>query len=416
MEALGKMSQQEVQALFAQQRSSKPELIKKLDAATRDDGGFDVLFYRKGGEEGREGHFLHRIGPDGTLLSEISLGNQIMGHGLERWFDFYISGKQLVLLSRVFATQHGVQAKRKGWAQNVVSWVDLDTGIPVSRLIPLDRQYLEAAMNAGDAEMKYLQGLPGGEPVLLTTLGDVPLVVSVGMISKQPALRLNEATEQLTAYTEAYDKKQAKIAKEESRKQRKVDRDARKRQINDDMAAAVGMAPDEYAALSNRERKEAMIRNGDMNAMMDLVMMQAGQAQQSMTASGMTPAQQAQMQAAMAQMQQLSQGNKMPAPHAASASPIAQVSPPVEPSSPAEILTVDALMRGHVQFKNADGKLTTMVVFNRQTGEELLKKEYPDGVIDEYVSLGRYKLPLDQIGIIIRNSSGEILEDVTPEK
>lgn len=67
-----------------------------------------------------------------------------------------------------------MQAKRKGWMQTVVSWIDLDTGVPISRLIPLDRRYLEAAMNAGDAEMQYLDGLPGGEPALLTSLGGVP--------------------------------------------------------------------------------------------------------------------------------------------------------------------------------------------------------------------------------------------------
>ena len=72
-------------------------------------------------------------------------------------------------------------------------------------------------------------------------------------------------------------------------------------------------------------------------------------------------------------------------------------------------------LRGHVQYRNLDGKHTTLIVFNRDTGEELLKKEFADGIIDEYVNLGRYKLPLEKIGILIRNISGEILKDLTPE-
>ena len=93
---------------------------------------------------------------------------------------------------------------------------------------------------------------------------------------------------------------------------------------------------------------------------------------------------------------------------------------PVQNNSPSEkgtaepVLTVDALLRGHVQFRNLDGKHTTLLIFNRKTGEELLKKEYEDGIIDEYVDFGRYKLPLEQIGLLIRNVSGEILEDLTP--
>jgi len=84
----------------------------------------------------------------------------------------------------------------------VVSWIDLDTGEIDSRLIPLDMRYLEAAMNAGDAEMQYLDGLPGGEPALLTSVDGVPLMVSIGKASKHPVLRINEVTNQLIAYSE----------------------------------------------------------------------------------------------------------------------------------------------------------------------------------------------------------------------
>ena len=398
--------------LLAQQNKSRPESIEKLEAVARTDGGFDVLFNRKGGEQGREGYFLYRIGPAGSLLSQIPLGNHILEHGLEHWFDFYVDSKQLVLLSRVFATQQGVQAKRKGWMQTVVSRIDLDTGMPVSRLIPLDRQYREAAMNAGDAEMQYLDGLPGGEPALLTSLGGIPLSVTLGSVAHHPTLRINEATDQLMPYTEAYDEKQAEIAKKEASKQRTANRDARQREMNADMATATGMTPEAFAALSNKERKQAMVRNGELDAIMAAVMKQG---QQSTTASGATPEQAAQMQASVAQVQQMMQAGRagMTGNNESLTPPPAQTA--AQAAEPEAILSVDSLMRGHIQYKNANGKVTTLRLINRQTDEELLKKVYADGVIDEYVSFGRYKLPIEQIGVLIKNSRDEVLEDLTPE-
>ena len=199
------MSAADIQRQLQQQDSSRPEAIKKLKVTASRDGGYDVLFHRQGGPEERQGYFLHRINSSGELYAEMALGNQILLHGLEQWSDFRISGNTLVLLGSVLATQQGVNAKRKKWMQNAVSWIDLGSGTPDTRLIPLDGRYLEAAMNAGDADMQYLDGLPGGEPALLTSLGQKPLVVSVGMISRRPALRLNEADEQLLGYTEAFD-------------------------------------------------------------------------------------------------------------------------------------------------------------------------------------------------------------------
>jgi hypothetical protein len=404
-------SQADMERFYEHQRNAKPESIETVGAKAREGGGFDVLFHRSGGTEGREGHFLYRLGADGALFSEISLGNHIQEHGLEDWFDFYIDRDQLILLSRVMATQQGVQSRRKKWMQNAVSWVDLDTGVPLTRLIPLDERYLEAAMNSGDEDRKNLEGLPGGDPVLLTSVDGVPLVVSLGVIGGRFTLRLNEATEQLLVFTEAVDQRNAKLAKERASQQRKTDREARKQQMSDDMAAAAGLSPEDYAALSNRKQKEAMVREGDMDAMMAAVMKQAEAAQQSAAASGASPEQLAQMEAAMAQARQMMQGGgygvAMPGSAPAVEAPEAEAS--------VQVLSVDTQLRGHIQFKNRDGKLTTMVVFNRKTGEELLKKEYVDGVIDEYVNFGRYKLPLEQIGIVIRNVSGEILEELTPK-
>ena len=443
------MSHEEVLKQLAQQNNSTSESIEKLEAVARADGGFDVLFHRESGEEGREGHFLYRIGPDGSLLSEISLGNQIMEYGLERWFDFYVDGKQLMLLSSAAVTQKIVRKVKKKWGQNIVSWIDLDTGTPTARMIPLDEQYLEAALSAGDEGQQYLDGQPGSEPELLTTLGGKPLVVSVGWISKRQVLRLHEADEQLMAYTEAFDEKQAKLAKEASRTQRKANREASKQRLNADMAAAVGMTPEEYAALSNKERKEAMVRSGDMDAMMAIMAKQAQELQQAqgyqqglstqqaatpqdMNAQmasamaemqekiandpNMTPEMRAQMSAMMGQMGQSPGGQITGTPDLPGAqSPVAPAqNVTVEAKVSENTLKVDSGKRGFIEYENKDGRPVTLLIFNRQTGEELLKKDYPDGVIYEYVDFNRFNLPLQHIGVSYREVAGLVLEDLTP--
>jgi hypothetical protein len=395
-------SEEDLRKYYEHQENARPESIEKLSARPRDRGGFDVLFHRKSSVATRTGHFLYSIAPDGSLQSETALGGYIEEHGLEDWFDFYLAGGQLVLLSRAAVTQHNVNSRRKKWMQSIVSRIDLETGTPVSRLIPLDERYLEAAMNSGDEGRQYLEGQPGGEPMMLTSVGGVPLSVGRGYLRGRNTLRLNEATVDLLVFTEAYDDRQAKVAKEKNRQQRRAERESRKEQMNADLAASAGMSPEEYAALSNKEQNEVLIRQGDPNAMMAAVMKQAESARQAMAASGATPEQMAQMEAAMAQAQQMMQGGGAGMPENTQS-----------PKSEA-VLTVDSLMRGHIQYRNAGGKAATMSVINRQTGDELLKKEYADGEIDEYVSFGRYKLPLEQIGVLIKNMNGETLEDLTP--
>jgi len=75
---------------------------------------------------------------------------------------------------------------------------------------------------------------------------------------------------------------------------------------------------------------------------------------------------------------------------------------------------VDSGKRGFIEYENKDGRLITLLIFNRKTGEELLKKDYPDGVIYEYIDFSRFGLPLAQIGVIYREVAGIILEDLTP--
>jgi len=417
---MGKMSPQELQKILASQGNSNPESIKKLVADARADGGFDVLFQRTGGEQGREGFFLYRIGADGALLSEHSLGNRIIEHGLEHWSDFYVDDQQLVLLSRVQATQHGVNSKRKQWAQNAVSWFDLNSGTHTTRLIPLDSRYLEAAMNAGDEQRQYLDGTPGGEPALLTTIDGVPLTVSIGKASRRPALRLNEATDQLIAYTEVHDEKQVTLAKEASRQQRKADREASMQRMKADEAAAAGMSEEEYFALSNKEQKKALIRNGGMDELMQSMarqsqdMMARQRAQQD--SSGQQPAIPAEMAAIMAQIG-LSPGGNNAMPGLPNTQP--QQAPTAALSSdsaalPGQPLKLNINQQGFLEFDSADGRAMTLLIVNRQTGEELLKKDYPDGAIYEHVDFSRFNLPLNQIGVIYKEIDGVVLKDLTP--
>lgn len=447
-------SPEEVLKQLAQQNTSASESIRNLEAVARPDGGFDVLFHRESEEEGRGGHFLYRIGSDGTLLSEISLGNQILEHGLERWVDFFVEDKQLVLLSSAPVTQKTINNVRRKWGQNIVSWIDLDTGIPTARIIPLDERYLEAAMTAGDEGQQYLEGQPGSDPVLLTTLGNKPLVVSVGWVSHRQVLRLHEADEQLTVFTEAFDERQAGLAKEISRKQRRTDREARTQRMQIAEAEAAGMTLEQYSALSNTEQKEALIRGGgydklmqtatqesqlamqqrkaredmsaqqgtpapqtvtpqDMNAQIAAAM---AQAQEQMASDpNLTPEMRAQMEAIMAQIGAVPGGQNTAASSVAAQSQAASVQESSNEKSVAEnALKVDSGMRGFVEYENEDGRLITLLIFDRETGRELLKKDYPDGVIYEYVDFSKFKLPLEQIGVVYKEVAGMILEDLTP--
>ena len=440
---MSNMTPQDLQRYFQQQQQQpEPESIGKLDALARDDGGFDVLFQRKGGGEGRKGFFLYRLDADGNVQSELALGSHIEMHGLERWSDFRIEGNQLILLGQAPVTQKVVRKVRKKWGQNIVSWIDMDTGIPVPRLIPLDKRYLEAAMSAGDEGQQYLEGQPGSEPVLLSKLGGKPLVVSVGWVSKRQVIRLHEADETLTVFTEVMDERQAKADREAGRQQRAADRDAATARMRAAEAAAAGMGEEEYFALSPRQQKEAIIRNAGHEQLMQAMTQEAQTLQERQAAAGpntsrqqaagdpfaaaMAQAQQqmandpnippemrAQMAAAMAGMNQ-GAGNQAATMPGMPFQAAPQQDTGKQAALPDNVLKVDAGRRGFIEYENPDGRLMTLLIFDRQSGEELLKKDYRDGVIYEYLDFNRFNRPLEQIGVIYREVSGLILKDLTP--
>jgi len=359
------MTPEEAQRFMSQQ--PKPESIRRIAVQARQVGGFDVLFHRTGGGPSREGHFLYRLGPQGGLQAEIPLGSGISDHGLAEWHDFYVGDGELILLSRASVTQKVVNRIRRTWAQNIVSRVDLKTGVPESRLLPLDERYLEAALSAGDEGMQYLDDHPGSDPVLLTRLGEQPFVVSIGWLSQRQALRMQEVDRSLPAYTEAIDKKRAPQAREV----------ARGAQVS---AATAGQAVDTH----------------DFNAQIAAAMAQARQ--QMADDPNITPAMRTQMEAMFAQMGQ--------APGLPSAAADAV------PEDKA--LQVNSNQQGVVEFEHRDGRPVTLLIYDRATGEELLNQEYKDGFIYELVDFSTFDRPLAQIGVMYRDVSGQVLADLTP--
>jgi hypothetical protein len=233
-------------------------------------------------------------------------------------------------------------------------------------------------------------------------------------------LRLDEASEELLAWDEVYQQRQTKLAREDARQQDKAARQARTQQLDADMAAATGMTPEEYAALSDTERKAAMIRSGDMDAMMAAAQKQAAIAMQQMNeAQGQAAAAGAMDPQAAAAMQQA-----MAALAAAGVDPSALAgTPPGAPPAgaaaagepaPGDVLEVDASQRGFVEFEHPDGAPVTLLVSDRTTEKELLRKTYDDGVIYEHVDFSRFQRPLAQIRVQYLDAAGTALEELTP--
>jgi hypothetical protein len=179
------------------------ESVERIAVKPAPGGGFHVLIERHSDAGERYGHFLYRIGQDGVVLDERPLNRMIRPYRLEHWVDFSINGKELYLLASVMADQPGVKSRRKQYRQTVVGRIDLAGGFREARLIPLDHRYLEAAMNAGDEEIQTLENMPGGDPVLLSRIGDRPLAVTLGYLSRRQVPRVDAVDENLAVFARA---------------------------------------------------------------------------------------------------------------------------------------------------------------------------------------------------------------------
>jgi hypothetical protein len=364
--------------------------------------------------------------------------------GVEDWYDFFVEGNELLVLSRALATQKIINGRPRGRAQNIVSWIDLATGAVSPFLIPLDDRYLDAALSAGDAEIQYLDGLPDSEPALLTRVGDQPLVVSVGWVERRQVLRLQEASKDLKPFTEAMEKRHLEQAKTAARTQRKADREALREDILASQAAAAGMSVEEFQALSKAEQTEAVIRNGGAEQFMQSMQQQSeqlaaeqqaraasnqtaapaedinaqlatamAQAQQEMAnIPGMTPEMAAQMQAAMAQLSQ-GLGDGVPGSPGTTTVPAAAAAESAADDT-SEILALDPGGRAFVEFEDEAGNALTLRIFERGSKHDLFRKDYADGVIYEYIDFTGFGLPLERVRIHFLDSQGSVLRELVP--
>lgn len=178
------------------------ESVERIAAQPAPSGGFYVLIQRRSDDGQRYGHFLYHLGADGTVREERAMNRMIRPYRLEEWVDFSIRDTELVLLASTMADQAGSNARRKQYRQNVVGRIDLERGFQVARLIPLDLRYLEAVMNAGDEDLKHIDDRPGGEPVLLSQIGDKPLAVTLAYLAGHEVPRVDEVGDHLTLFAE----------------------------------------------------------------------------------------------------------------------------------------------------------------------------------------------------------------------
>lgn len=394
----------------------------QIDAKSGDDSVMDVMM----GRNSREARFM-RINAGGEVLMDVDLSEVVKGEGLENWVDYTVKSDKVLLFGALSTRKYRL-------SQGYVSQIDFADESAITRLAPMSDLGLEKARQAGDAELQYLEHNPSQQPQLLARLGNNPLTVSLVYRSRRQAIQLDEIDGQQFVYTEARDERQAKANKEAQKARRKADREAMQEQGNQDMAAAIGVSDDEYAAMGNRERKEAMIRSGDMNAILAAAMKNADIAQQQATqqqANGQTTmsaksSQQdipanlpPELAAAMAQAQQAMAEAGLTMPNMPGMPSTPQGVPPSEPAGSAvkageKTVPVDAGMRGYLEFEHPDGLAVTLLIFDRDSSRELLRKEYDDGSIYEYIDFSRFQLPLNQIAVTYRDSNNQVLEDLTP--
>jgi len=81
---------------------------------------------------------------------------------------------------------------------------------------------------------------------------------------------------------------------------------------------------------------------------------------------------------------------------------------------PDKSVILNIYQQGFLEFDSADGRAMTLSIINRQTGDELLTKDYPDGAIYEHIDFSQFNLPLNQIGVIYKEIDGMVLKDLTP--
>jgi hypothetical protein len=80
----------------------------------------------------------------------------------------------------------------------------------------------------------------------------------------------------------------------------------------------------------------------------------------------------------------------------------------------ADRLPLDANLYGTIEFEQPDGDAVSLSISDRETGEELLRKNYPDGSVYEYLDFGRFQAPLERIAVVIMDEKGQTIRELTP--
>ncbi|RLQ20435.1 hypothetical protein DWB85_17640 [Seongchinamella sediminis] len=390
-----------LRAMLQQQQDQPPERIPRLAASPRPDGGFDVLFERRGSTPARSGHFLLRLGADGSTEVEYALGELLAEHGLEHWREFYVRDGQLFLLGQVTVSYEAHGARRSAVSQNALSRVALASGqLQETRLLPLQVQYLEAFLNAGDEQIKDLPGHPVAGPVALSRLGGAPLAVSVGYTARRNDLRLQLAGAGLPTWDEVYNERQSQRQSEQARQQQRQQADQYQSAMEARLAANVGLTPEEYRALDNRQRKDLLVRQGDLDALVTMATQMAAQVQAGASADP---------QAVAAAMGAINTPGTGEDPAAGKVSGGESPADEAAGVNAGEVVALDSANRGFVEFQHSGAKSVTLIISNRKTGEELLRKDYTDGTVYEYLEFSRFGLPLEHIAVMCRDGGGEVV-------
>ena len=140
-------------------------------------------------------------------------------------------------------------------------------------------------MDAGDEDIQYLENRPGGKAALLSRVGGIPLAVSIGYLSSRPALRFDEGTDDLPAYTETYSQRQKDTTRQVAQGKSKNETEIKQAPVTRPTGPATADATDINAQIATAM---AQAQEGLSPEMAEQVNAALAQVQQEMKTAGMT--------------------------------------------------------------------------------------------------------------------------------
>ncbi len=152
------------------------------------DGSVDLLL----GVGTREVRVV-RIDARGDAVLDRTLTEEIQTKDRHRWQDGFIKGDVVT----IFGT---LGLKETRLPQGYASSLDLSSQQLTTRLAPLEGPGLEAAIQARDAERRFLEHDPAQQAQLLARLGGKPLLISLIKRNRLQALQLTEVDDSLQSY------------------------------------------------------------------------------------------------------------------------------------------------------------------------------------------------------------------------